>query len=172
MDGAEPSTSCNGISLTPSTGVSHDRARDRFERTVDRGAPRAPRRGEGVYPRTRSFVEEAPRTALGQGREELPVSRRRRASHAFRLVRRAQPARRLSLHVRSGLEGGLSRLLAAVRSRRRRPPALRTQRFELCRRLARAHRKAASLSPPDGLEFPLGVRRRLRLQSGLPRLLP
>ena len=76
--------------------------------------------GEGIHPAARSAERRAPRVALGQGRQAVRLRRTGRQGDPGRPVRRAQPADRLSFHVRSRMGAGLPELLVRGRSHRRR----------------------------------------------------
>ena len=90
---------------------------------------------------------------------------------AGRPVRRPPPARGAALHARPGLGAGLQELLLHGRPHRRHARAPGAARHQLRRRLARAARRDRALPPAHGLEVPLGVLARHRLQPRLPRQL-
>ena len=96
-------------------------ARDRIAGRVGPGPQGAAREGEGAHPAARRAEPAAPRAALGEGREELRLRGAGRQGDARGSLRRPQPADRLSLHVRSGVAGGLPQLLDGGRSLRRQP---------------------------------------------------
>ena len=76
-----------------------------------------------------------------------------------------------ALHARPGLGAGLQELLLHGRPHRRHARAPGAARHRLRRRLARAAGRDRALPPAHGLEVPLGVLARHRLQPRLPRQL-
>src|SRR6202020_1497141 len=67
--------------------------------------------GEEPYARARRARCRTPPTPLGPSRKELRLRLSRRQENSCRPVRRQNPARRLSLHVRPGVERRLPQLL-------------------------------------------------------------
>ena len=82
-----------------------------------------------------------------------------------------EPAARLPLHVRSGLEGGMPQLLVLGRQLQRHRRAPEAPRRDAGRGVAGAAREARGLQAAPGLELQVGVVARQRLQPRLPRLL-
>src|SRR5262249_52377845 len=142
----------------------------RLAKRMAPGPPPPPRAREGADSPARRGRPPAPRTSVGPDRPGVPLRRSERRRDARRPLRRPQPAPRLPLHVRSGVERGLPELFVRERPLRRpaRPP--RASRRELHRRLARAVVEDRAVQEADGLALPVGLLVRGRLQLRLPRL--
>src|SRR5213596_935264 len=82
-------------------------ASGRIAQGLDRGAQEIPREGEVVHPAARRAEPPTARPALGEGRQAIRLRRAEGPGDAGGAFRRQEPARRLSLHVRPGLERGL-----------------------------------------------------------------
>ena len=133
------------------------------------GRPAGAARGrEGADPAQRRTRAQAAGTALGPDRQGVPLRDRRGPGFARRSLRRTLAAAHLPLHVRARLHGRVPVLLGdRGRLRRvRRPP--RESRRHALRRVAGAARETAGVQAADGLELPLGVVVRQRLQLRLP----
>ena len=116
---------------------------------------------------------------LARRRQELPWVRvdkeyRFETDEGQRLaggsLQRALAAPRLSLHVRARLQGRLPVLLGDRRRLQRHRRASRQPRRDALGGVARAAREAAGVQAADGLDLPLGVVARQRLQLRLQRL--
>ena len=134
------------------------------------GAARAAQGGEGADAARRRSGAAAPGTALGPGRQGVPVRDRRGQRLAGGPVPRALAAPRLPLHVRARLQGGVSVLLGdrGRLQRLRRSP--RQPRRRADGGVAGAAGEAAGLQAADGVDVSLGVRGQRRLQLRLQRL--
>jgi hypothetical protein len=134
---------------------------------VARGEARAARGGEGADAAQRRARQAAAGAALGSDRQGVPLRNRRGERFAGRPLPRTLAAARLPLHVRPRLHGRVSVLLGDRGRVRRlcRPP--RASRRRVHRGVAGAAREAAGVQAADGLELPLGVVVRERLQLRL-----
>ena len=94
----------------------------------------------------------------------------RRERLAGRPLPRALTAARLPLHVRARLQRRLSRLLGDRGRLRRLRDSPGQPRRDALGGVARSAREAAGLQATDGLELPVGIRVRERLQPRLRRL--
>ena len=145
-----------------------DRSQDRNTRRVACGPAGAARGREGADAAQRRAGAAAAGAALGPHRQGVPLRDRRGHSVPRRSLQRTLAAAHLSLHVRARLHGRVSVLLGdRGRLRRlRRPP--RESRRHALRGVAGSAREAAGVQAADGLELPLGVVVRQRLQLRLP----
>ena len=137
---------------------------------MGRGPQGAAGQGEGGDTRTRRPQRRAPPAADGQGGEGLRVRGARREGEPARPVRRPRPAHRRPLHVRPELGGRVPEL------HRRRPgdvggPARAPPhaRHDARVRVAGAAGEAREVQGEDGLDVPLVLGVRQRLQLRLPR---
>ena len=148
-------------------GPGHGFPRDRHTRRLAEGADRAARRGEGADAAQRRAGPAAPGPAVGRRREGVRVRHPRRPADAARAVRRPPPAAGLPLH--AGPEHARRMCGLHVRGgqlrRRGVPPG--PARRDLPVRVARGGRRDRGLQGQDGLDVPVGVVRRHRLQPGL-----
>src|ERR1700732_708371 len=99
------------------------RASDPFTGGLGSAAQGTAEEGEGAHAAPGPIKRETPRAALGASRKELRLRRSRRKGIFDGPLCGSQPIGHLSLHVRTGLEGGLPELLLCVRPYRRRPRA-------------------------------------------------
>ena len=126
------------------------------------GGPRgAAATREGTHPDGRRARTAAPRTAMGPGRERVPVRNRRGDQDAGRAFRGPLPAPRLPLHVRPELRGRLPGLFVERRRRQRRPAASPRARRDDALRLARAAREAPGLQGAGWAGASAGCRRQV-----------
>ena len=88
---------------------------------VGLGPQSAARQGEGADAAARRAGPAAPGAPVGAGRQGLCLRGAGRAGDPRGAVRRAEPAGRLSLHVRPGVDGGLPELLPGGGPPRRQP---------------------------------------------------
>jgi hypothetical protein len=128
----------------------------------------AARGREGADPAQRRAGAAAAGAALGADRQGVPLRDRRGHGVPRRSVHRTLAAAHLSLHVRARLHRRVPVLLGDRRRLRRlrRPP--RQSRRHALRGVAGSARETAGLQAADGLELPLGVVVRQRLQLRLP----
>ena len=113
---------------------------------------------------------DAARAAHGRGREGLRLRRARRTGRPARPVRRPPAAHRAALHVRSRVGGRLPELhRRGRRDLRRTARAPARPRHDARRRLAGAAREARAVPAEAGLDVPLVLLLRQRLQLRLPR---
>ena len=112
---------------------------------------------KGAHPTGRRTRAAAARTAVGPGRQGIPLRHRRPLTHAGGTLPWPQPAAHLPLHVRPELCGLLPDLLLDRRQHQRRPPAPERTRCDHAGRLAGPARDVAGVQAADGLEIPLGV---------------
>ena len=152
----------------------HDRTADpphRHPRGMARRPGRPTKGREGADPPGRRGDPPPPGAAVGPARQALQVRDRRGHRHAGRPLPRPLAAPGLPLHVRPRLYRGVRRLLG---DRRRVRPLVGPPgqpRRDVLGHLARAAGQAPGVPAADGLELPLGLLRRQRLQPRLPRRL-
>src|SRR6266487_6807798 len=82
-----------------------------FPRRMARGSQKAPGQREAAHTPARRHCRRTPPAPLGQSRKELCLRFAERQENSRRPVRRQKPTHHLSLHVWSGLAGGLPQLL-------------------------------------------------------------
>src|ERR1051325_11579678 len=135
------------------------------------GSPSAAARARGRAQQARRGDREgAAGAALGPGREGVHPGRRGWEEDARRAVRRPFAAADLPPDVRPDLRAGLPGLHRSRRSLRRRAAAPEQPRRHADRGLPRADREAARVQAANGLEVPVRVVLRERLQLRLGRL--
>src|SRR5215470_16019512 len=134
-----------------------------------RGAARAAQGREGAHAAQRRAGATTPGAAVGSHRQAVSIRDRRGKRLAGRPLPRTLTAPRLSLHVRARLRGGVCNLLDDRRrvQRLRRPPG--QPRRHAFGGVAGAAREAAGVQTADGLELPVDVLARQRLQRRLQR---
>ena len=119
--------------------------------------------------RATSWRQRRQDLAVGSDRQGVSIRHRRRRRLARGPLPRPLAAPRLSLHVRAGLQGGLSVLLDDRRRVRRLRRHLANHDVDVEGGVARAAREAAGVQAADGLDVSLGVLVRQRLQRRLQR---
>src|SRR2546425_7429084 len=132
------------------------------------GPAGAARGREGADAAQRRTGAVAAGAALGSNRQGVPLRDRRGHSVPRRSLQRTLAAPHLSLHVRARVHGWVSVLLRhrGWLRRLRRPP--RESRRHALRGVAGSARETAGVQAAHGLELPLGVFVRQRLQLRLP----
>jgi hypothetical protein len=134
------------------------------------GPAGAARGREGADAAERRAGAPAAGAALGPDGQGVPLRHRQRHGVPRRSLQRTVAAPRLPLHVRARVHGGMSVLLGnrGWLRRLRRPP--RESRRHALRGVAGSARETAGVQAANGLELPLGVvvrqRLQLRLQHG------
>src|SRR4051812_7019154 len=114
-------------------------------------------KGKRIHPPVGSIERGTAQIALGEGPEELRLRWTPGQGNAGGVVRWTQPTGYLSLHVRTGLAGGLPKLLVCIRPSRRRAPAPGRPRCHAGGSLKGAAGQNRGVQEAHGLAFSVGV---------------